>query len=201
VPNNRRVTESPALRRLAGWSAVANAVVALLSGIALAAFFAIGEPYGTISDIGSILFGLTLLAPAWWLFRTTRPSSGSIGLAVLGVGGIGMLGLAVVQLLFVVGVIAAFDAAIPFTGLIGAWFVLVGLAMPHAPAWPAWLRWAAVLAGIGLAVSVAGLWLGTTHPLTQTAYAVGAIGEIVWAVGFGVRLLRARATGRASVAG
>jgi hypothetical protein len=104
---------------------------------------------------------------------------------------VGMVGLAAAQLLFLIGAVEDFRIAIPFSGLIGAWFVLVALLARWSRRWPGWLTAAAAIAGAGLLLSVLGLWLGTSHPVPQAGYAVGGIAEIVWATAFGLRILLA----------
>jgi hypothetical protein len=55
--------DSAALYRLAGWSAAIAVVTLVISGIALAIFFRIGEPWGSINDAFIVLTALALIPP------------------------------------------------------------------------------------------------------------------------------------------
>lgn len=176
--------------RLAGWSLVVNAIVAVVSGIALMGFFATRQAMlGTVSDIGGVFFALTLLPAAWWFFRHKREGRPRLSVIVLIIGAVGMVGLAVIQGLFVLGIIRAFTLSLPATALIGLWLILVSLIAARDHEWPELLVWLGVLGGVGLVASLAGLAVGTVNPLAWAAYLLGAA-QIAWAAWLGARVLR-----------
>src|SRR5689334_11240301 len=68
--------DTPALYRLAGWASALAIVTFVLSGIALAIFFSIGEPWGSINDALIAATALLLILP---ILAVDRIAAGGAG--------------------------------------------------------------------------------------------------------------------------
>jgi hypothetical protein len=129
------------LYRLAGWSTVLSAIALVISGIALAIFFAgPGEPFGSIND-AFIAISLIALIPA--VLAVDRLSDGHLApfVRIVTIAAIAGIVLASVgQILLIVRVITLEDSYV--TGGLGilpvlAWFVLVPILALGAHVLPA----------------------------------------------------------------
>jgi hypothetical protein len=140
--------ESAGTRRLA----LAAGCVALGSAVSVATFSVVGEPFGTLNDVGNAALGLLSAALAWRL-RGRLPRR----FAALTVG-CAMAGAAIVvtgSALVITGATGWFLAALVSTlgyAGIGTWLVALNRS-PYTEAWPRRMRMVGVTAG-------ALLWLG-----------------------------------------
>lgn len=149
------------LYRLASWSTVWSAIALVISGVALAIFFAgPGEPFGSIND-AFIALALVALVPA--VLAVDRLAGDQLApiVRIATIAAItGMLLAATGQLLLILRVITLEDSFI--TGGLGvlpllAWFVLVAVLALGAHILPMATGWLAVasLAGV-VAMSLVG---------------------------------------------
>ena len=118
----------------AGLAAYLNGGVGVLGAILLITFFAVGQPFGTLSDIAAIPWALAFIPVMFALYQYSRgraPTLSRIGL-ILGV--LGVLGVLVFQTLLILGSIT-FSQELPYInasfGLIGLWLLIVN--RPAAP--------------------------------------------------------------------
>lgn len=61
--------------RYAGWSAYLSTAATIIGFVTLIVFFSVGEPFGTINDISSVILALSLLplAVALYLLSVSTP--------------------------------------------------------------------------------------------------------------------------------
>lgn len=109
--------------RFAGWSAYLSAAATVLGLVSLFVFFAVGEPFGTINDILSIVIAITMIVILFALHRLHRAIAPNMSLVVLVIGVIALLVAVVFQALLVLQIIefaqTAFIVPLMF-GLFGA---------------------------------------------------------------------------------
>jgi hypothetical protein len=173
------------LRHMAGWSALINACVEITSFLALILFFALGGLWGTINDILSVIWALSLIPLAWLFFQANQPVNPWLSslATFLGVGS--MLLFAILQGLLVMGVVRfeqTLGAVLTLTGVIGLWLLITGFLVGSGPALPPRLVWVMLAFGVGLLLSAAGFWLGgMEHLLAAGGFLVGSVTGAVWA--------------------
>jgi hypothetical protein len=80
--------DTATLYRLAGWSAAVAIVTLIISGIALAIFFQIGEPWGSINDFFVVLTALALILPMLAVDRVAVDRAGWLRIVtIVAIGG------------------------------------------------------------------------------------------------------------------
>jgi hypothetical protein len=130
---HRGLSEASALqlsekgRRVLQRSAYLNAAADILGFVSLAAFFAVGEPFGVLNDLMTVILALSMVPLAFVLHdlhRRTAPRS-SLGAFLIGV--LAMLSAAALSALLVLGLVEAeltLVASPVAFGVIGMWLVL-----------------------------------------------------------------------------
>lgn len=167
------------LYRLASWSTVVAAIALVISGVALAIFFAgPGEPFGSINDAFIALALLALVPAVLAVDRLAGEHLAPIVRIVTIAAIAGIVLASVGQILLIFRVITLEDSYI--TGGLGilpvlAWFALVAVLSLGAHVLPAATGWLAVasLAGVVVLSVVASLTLGPL--LWASGVALGAI--------------------------
>lgn len=164
----------------AAQAAVLAAVAGLVALVAIALFFAIGQPWGTVNDIALLVMTLAIapiMLGSYELGGVTPLWPARLSLA----GGIGaVVAWSVIQVAMIVGLVT-FDYDNPATGayllenvaliVIGLW--LTGAPLLAGPWLPGRLRILGALAGLGFVLTGLGLIVGSVnHPLTW----VGGLG-------------------------
>ena len=146
----------------AGWCAYVSATATIATFLSATLFFSLGQPFGTLNDIASVLQLIFMLPLALILYRLFRRQSHSLSFlaAVLGVCGI-LVG-AGVQTLLVLGAITFQQSAqwFPAGAAIGGWLTLNSYLSLSSNLLPRGLAWAGLLAGVGYGVTVTGFLLG-----------------------------------------
>ncbi|WP_432893094.1 hypothetical protein ACQPYH_19145 [Kribbella sp. CA-245084] len=143
--------------------AMAHSFVGFATCACLLLFHAVGDPFGTINDLGNALFGLLSLALAWLLRPASvgpRDATSRLARVLVGVAAVGAVITVVGTVLVVTDTTGFYLAGLWSSfgfGLIGVW--LVGISRQTAPG----LRRAGLVAGVvmllGL-VGVPGIFMG-----------------------------------------
>jgi hypothetical protein len=182
---------------LAGWSAIAAAILTVTGLITLLAFFGTGSALlGALNDLNTIAMALVTVPMALALYPVASRTSGSLATIALAADLIGVV-LAGGFSALLVGGVMSFDATLaPITvgnGLIGVWLLMTAALVVAASAVPSALGWLGIAGGAGLALASMGFpLLGREHPVIAVAGLValfGLVGFYAWA---GVLLLQAR---------
>jgi hypothetical protein len=182
---------------LAGWSAIAAAILTVTGLITLLAFFGTGSALlGALNDLNTIVMALATVPVALALYPVASRTSGSLATIALAADLIGVVLAAGFSALLVVRVMT-FDATLlPITvgnGLIGVWLVMTAALVLAASAVPSALGWLGIAGGAGLALaSMAFPLLGREHPVIAVAGLVAVIGLVGFYAWAGVLLLQAR---------
>ncbi|MBI3165892.1 MAG: hypothetical protein HYZ24_14510 [Chloroflexi bacterium] len=174
------------LFRLAGWSAYLSALATILGAVTLVIFFSVGDPFGKINDVCSVIIGLTAIVILFALYQLHRSAAPKISFIVFLVGALAMLTAAVIQTLLVVnGTNFGMIVTISF-GIFGASLIAFGFLAVVNQTLPRGLAWLGIAAGIGYVLVITGFILGgENHPLTYLGGAVAVIAYPVWAVWLG----------------
>ena len=183
--------DSPTLYRIAGWSAALAVVTLIVSAIALAIFFQVGEPWGSIND-GLIVVTALALIPA--MVAIDRLAGGQAAwlriVTVLAIAGAVLISVG--QSLLIVRILSLEGSYV--TGGIGllpilVWLVALVVLAFGAGAIPASIGWTA-LASFVMIVAFSVVAMITMGPALWIA-AVVLIGVLVaWLLAMSTTFLR-----------
>lgn len=183
--------DSPTLYRIAGWSAALAVVTLIVSAIALAIFFQVGEPWGSIND-GLIVVTALALIPA--MVAIDRLAGGQAAwlriVTVLAIAGAVLISVG--QSLLIVRILSLEGSYV--TGGIGllpilVWLVALVVLAFGAGAIPASIGWTA-LASLVMIVAFSVVAMITMGPALWIA-AVVLIGVLVaWLLAMSTTFLR-----------
>jgi hypothetical protein len=95
--------EATQLDLVFGWVALLSAVATIGTLITGILFFAVNERFGKINDIVSVFQVVLMLPVAVATYLLARPGNGGLALLALAVGSMGMIIVAALQALLVVG--------------------------------------------------------------------------------------------------
>jgi hypothetical protein len=173
--------ETATLFRFAGWSAAAAIVTLVISGIALAIFFQVGEPWGSINDFFIVLTALALILPILAVDRIAVDRAGWLRIiTIVAIGGAALI--AIGQSLLIARVIDLQSSYV--TGGIGvlpvlAWMLgLVVLAFGSHALVPA-IGWSA-LASLAMVVIFSLIAAATMGPAMWVASVVLLLAISAW---------------------
>ena len=185
-----------AFLRFAGYSAYFNAIVFILSLVALMIFFRIGGIWGRVNDSLSIIWMLSYLPLAVALFLINRSVNTPISLISSLVGIAAALAFAVMQILLVIGQVRfeqTFVATLTMTALVGLFVLVHGFLGRTGQTLPSGLTWVMIIYGIASVVGAIGFQIGgEQHPLAMVGLLLTAVSGLVWVIWFG-RLLLSKA--------
>jgi hypothetical protein len=186
------------LSRYAGWSAFVSAVATILGLVTLIIFFTLGEPWGTLNDITSVILALSIIPVSLMLHRLHRRDAPTISLAALVIGVIAILVAAVFQMLLIIKVITYAQTAVVVPaafGLFGASLMVFGSLGRTNMSLPRRLTLLSIVAGAGYVLTIAGIILGgQEHPLTAIGGLTAVICYPIWAIWFGRIVLSGKLT-------
>jgi hypothetical protein len=170
---------------LAGWAAIAVAVLTVTGLVTLFAFFGTGaRALGVLNDVNTILMAAATVPVALALRPIAARAAGGLAWAAVGVDLIGVVLAAGVSLLMLAHVWTADTALLVISvgnGLIGVWLLLTSALLVVASAVPGGLGWLGIAGGAGLAVTALAFpLLGGDHPVIG----VGGVVALVGLVGF-----------------
>ncbi|HET9587437.1 MAG TPA: hypothetical protein VFO91_01495 [Anaerolineales bacterium] len=185
------------LSRFAGWAAYVSGITTVLGVVTLFAFFAVGEPFGTINDLSSIVIALSMIVILFELDSLHRPVAPVVSLVVLIVGVIAMLVAVVFQTLLVLQVIEFAQTAVivPLAfGVFGAALMIYSYLSLTSQSLPRGLAVLGIIAGASYILVITGFFLNPEgeHPLTIIGGLLILIGYPIWAIWFGRLLLAGR---------
>jgi len=175
------------------WSAYISAIATILTLLTGILFFTIGQPFGTMEDIVSVLQVVFMIPIAIGLYRLIPSASNSVSLIGAMVGILGIFITAIGQGLLVLGRIDYLTSTkfFPAGAAIGIWLLIVCFLARANGFFPNGLAWAGFIAGAGYIVAVAGLlWGGQESPVFYVGGLALGIGYPVWAIWLGRLLFR-----------
>jgi MFS family permease len=184
---------SAELSRYAGWSAFASAIATILGLVTLIMFFTLGQPWGTINDLTSILLALSILPVLLVLHRLHRRDAPILSLATFVLGLLAMLVAAAFQTLLVFRVFAYEQTALVVPGafaVFGATLMVYNTLARASGSLSRKLAWLGMIAGAGYVLVIAGLILGGQQsPITAAGGLIAVVCYPIWAIWFGRLLL------------
>jgi hypothetical protein len=183
-------------RAFIGWSAYVSAAANILGFVTLIAFFAVGEPFGVINDLTTVVLALSMVPLAFVLHELHRRAAPTLSFGAFVFGIFAMVGAAVLQALLVLGLVS-FEltlVAVPVAfAVIGLWLGLNSYLGRNSGTLPSGLIWIGIIAGAALVLVLVGILLGgPQHPLAAVGGLTAVICYPVWAVWFGRLLLSGR---------
>lgn len=182
-----------AFLRFAGYSAYFNAIVFILSMVALMVFFSIGGIWGRVNDSLSIIWMLSYLPLAVALYLINRGVNAPISLVSSLIGIAAALAFVVMQTLLVIGQVRfeqTFAAVLTMSALVGLFALVHGLLGRAGLTLPSGLTWVMIIYGIASVVGAIGFQIGgEQHPLAMIGLLLTAISGLVWVIWFGRLLL------------
>jgi hypothetical protein len=142
--------------RAAGQLAIAIGVVALASVASLILFFLVGNPFGTINDLGNGAVGILSALLAWRLrrevARVVRAEAAVTASAVLGAV-VTLLGTALVVSGATGFLLAGLVSSVGF-GLIGLWLIALNWSVQPGGGASRWLPKFGVMTGVVMAIGL-----------------------------------------------
>jgi len=170
--------------RFAGWCVFLSAIVGIISGLSLALFFILGQPWGTINDSSSVGLAFLVLPLLVHFHRRHRGEFPGLSLSSLIIGFVAMGVAILLQTLLIFQVISFEQTAVvvPLTfGFFGAVLMFHNSLMLRAEELPGGLSILGMLAGAGYVLVIAGFILGgQEHYLTYIGAVLLLIGYPVW---------------------
>ena len=174
------------LFRLAGLSAYLTAAATIVGFVALITFFIVGEPYGTINDISSIVIALSALPVLISLFSLHRPAGPAASLMAVIIGVIASLVIVIVQTILVTTRKSYGDTVSFSFSVFGISLLIFGYLALTDKTLPRGLAWLGIVAGIGYILVTSGFILGgENHPLTYVGGLASILTYPVWAIWLG----------------
>jgi len=174
------------LFRLAGWSAILSAIATIVGAVTLVIFFSVGEPYGTINDVSSVIIGLTAILILFTLYQTHRTSAPTTSLIAFVIGAVAMLIGATLQALLVIADMVFGNIVTLVFGVYGVSLLTFGWLAASSGIFPRGLAWTGIVAGLGYVLVTTGFILGEqNHPLTYIGGAISVIAYPIWAFWLG----------------
>jgi hypothetical protein len=184
---------SESLARTAGWSAIANSVLFIISTITLMLMFAVSMAWGKVNDATSVIWILTFIPIAVYLFRLVRPVNSTLSLVALIVGILCMIAFALLQAALVVNLVRFEQTFGPIMYLwvgISFWMIVSALLARSAGLLPNYLVGMTLILGLTYIVAAAGFLLnGWEHPLALAGFAGSVIVGPFWGLLLGRYLL------------
>ena len=182
---------------LAGWSAIAAAILTVTGLVTLLAFFGTGSTVlGALNDLNTVAMAIATVPVALALHPVASRSAGSLATAAVAADFVGVIlaagfsALLVTRIMTFEGTLTAITVG---NGLIGVWLLVTSAMLLAVAAVPSALGWLGITAGAGLAVtSLAFPLLGREHPIVAVAglaALVGLVGFYAWS---GALLLQGR---------
>ncbi len=182
--------DKSSLSRFAGWSAFVSAGATIFGFVTLITFFMVGDPFGIMNDVSSIIIVLTALPVLFALHQLHRSAAPTGSLVALIIGVIAALSAAVFQIIFIVTRKTYGDSVTLSYGIFGLSLVIYGYLALTDKTLPRGLAWFGIVAGIGYVLVIAGFILGgENHPLTYVGGLAAIIGYPTWAIWLGRQLL------------
>ena len=184
--------------RFAGWSAYLSVAATIIGFVTLILFFSVGQPFGTINDVSSIVIALSILPCLFVLRKLHRAAAPMVSLGALIIGLVSILTAALLQTLFVLKVIpgdlSGEIVTIAF-GIFGISLALFNyLAYSNKSFSPKLAIWG-IAAGAGYALVALGFLLGgQDHPLTYVGGLAAIVAYPAWAIWFGRLILSGKVT-------
>lgn len=181
------------LARYAGWSAVVSAIATVLGLVTLSMFFSLGQPWGTINDMTSVILAVSLLPVLLVLYQLHRQDAPLVTLISLAIGVLALLVAAVFQILLILGVIEFEQTAVIVPaafGLFGAALIVFNAVARAQGTLPETLALLGIVAGVSYVLVIVGFILGgQEHPLTAVGGLTAVITYPIFAIWFGRILL------------
>jgi hypothetical protein len=179
--------------RFAGISAYFNALIFILSLVALMVFFSIGGIWGRVNDSLSIIWMLSYLPLVIALYLINRTINPPVSLVSSLAGIAAALVFVVLQILLVIGQVRfeqTFSAVLTTTALFGFSILAHGLIARSGHSLPAGLTWVMILYGAASIIGAIGFQIGgEQHPLAMIGLLLTAVSGLVWVIWIGRLLL------------
>jgi hypothetical protein len=180
---------------LAGWSAIAAAILTVTGLVTLLAFFGTRSALlGTLNDLNTIVMALVTVPVALALLPVAARTSAPLATIALGVNVLGVVLAAGFSALLVTRFMtfeATLAAVTLGNGLIGVWLLATAALMLGASAVPSALGWLGIAGGASLALASLGFpLLGREHPIIAVAGLVALIGLVGFYAWSGLLLLQ-----------
>jgi hypothetical protein len=179
--------------RFAGWSAYLGAAATIIGFVTLILFFSVGQPFGTINDVSSIVIALATLPVLFALHKHHRASAPLLSLGALIIGVVSSLVAALLQTLFVVKAISIDPSSKIVTvafGVFGISLAIFNYLAYSNKSFSAHLASWGIVAGAGYALVALGFLLGgQDHPLTYIGGLAAIVAYPIWTIWYGKLLL------------
>jgi hypothetical protein len=155
--------EATHLDLIFGWAALLSAVATIGTLITGILFFVVNEAFGRVNDTVSVFQAVLMLPVAVAMYLSTQPDNGGLALLALAVGSIGMIIVAVLQTLLVLGMVSfeqTIGVVLSAGAAIGLWLVLTNVLALTGGVLPWGLGVFGLAAGVGYLLTAIGFHRG-----------------------------------------
>jgi hypothetical protein len=181
------------LEQIVGWSAVINGIAFITSTIALVIFFSIGGIWGRVNDGLSVIWALTFIPIALYLYQLNRLDAPVVSVAALVIGITAMIVFANLQSLLIAGILKYQQTTTPVlasAAVIGIWMIANSALAIRGQSLPFGLIGTGFIFGISLILGSLVFWFaGERHVLSAASFIVATLSGTIWSIWLGVLLL------------
>lgn len=161
--------ETKPLFRFAGWCGYIAAGATIFGFVTFVAFFVVGNPFGVMNDIASVVIALTSIPILIALQELHRMNYSVLSWSALVIGVPALLTAAVTQSMLVLEIIK-YEQTLPATigfGVFGISLMIYGYLSLIGEMLPRKISMGGIFAGLGYFLVIVGFLLGQqNHPLT-----------------------------------
>lgn len=171
------------------WATYLSAAATIFMAITGILFFTVGAPFGTVNDVFSVIQAILLIAVAVAFHQIVRTEAPTLSLAAAAIGILGMLVIAILQSLLVVGVLPYEQVGrtvIAASGGIGIWLILANYGAVRYALVSKGLAAVGMIVGVGYLALVVGFGAGGLEsPLFFIGSMAAYYGYPIWAIWLG----------------
>lgn len=188
-----KTTQPRSLRQIAGWCAYVSAGALVIGMVTLVTFFIVGDPFGIMNDIASVVIALSSIPVLLALHQLHRPVNPLLSWMALVLGVFSLLVAALTQSMLVLKIIP-YEQTAPATigfGLFGVALMVYGMVAYTSQIFPRKLSVWGTLAGLGYALVTVGFLLGQQdHLFSYIGGLMTVIAFPTWAIMLGRTFLK-----------
>jgi hypothetical protein len=181
--------------RLLSWCAYIAAGATIFGFITFVVFFIVGDPFGIMNDVASVVIALTSIPILIMLHTLHRTGSIVLSWTALLVGIASLIVAAITQTMLVLKIIK-YEQTIPATigfGIFGVSLMLYGYLSYTQGTFTRNIAVWGILAGLGYFLVIVGFLLGQqNHPLTYIGGLMSVIAFPVWTIMLGKHWLNSK---------
>ncbi len=187
--------ENKTLNQFTGWCAYIAAGATIFGFVTFVIFFIVGDPFGVMNDIASVVIGLTSIPILIALHNLHKTKYAPLSWATLSIGIVSLIVAVATQTMLVMKIIK-YEQTVPATigfGIFGVSLMLFGYMSYTQSTFTRKVAVWGIFAGLGYFLVVVGFLLGQqNHPLSYVGGLISVIAFPTWAIMLGRHWLKSK---------